>query len=246
MRDEQRRDAELELDAANLGTHQHAQVSIEVRQRLVQQQDDRFLDERARQRHPLALAARELSRPPLQQPADVEQLGHLRDLLLGLSPRDFGQVEREADVLLDAEVRIDRVVLEDEADLPPLRRDVGDILLAEVERAGTGLRKAGHEAERGRLAATRGADDGDELAVGDLEIQVVDGGDGAELDGQSAYPDLHRARTAAPSPPWASRRRCRNPKTSSTGTRPTRLPAESSVQLTVFCSTITYFCSATV
>src|SRR5262249_51462784 len=145
-----------------------------------------------------------------------------------------------------AQVRVDRVVLEDEADLSPLRRDLRDVHLVEEERASPRLGEPGDKAERGRLAAAGRPDDRDELAVGHLEVEVVHGRDGAEFDRQLANADLRLAPTAAPSPPWARRRRWRKPNTSSTGTSPTRLPAESRVQFTVFCSWTMYFCSTTV
>jgi hypothetical protein len=50
-------------------------------------------------------------------------------------------------------------------------------------RAGVDLFEAGEHAQRGGLAATGGADEDEELAVGDLEVELVDGGDvGAGVD----------------------------------------------------------------
>jgi hypothetical protein len=44
-----------------------------------------------------------------------------------------------------------------------------------VNRALCDLLEPGHHAQRGRLAASRGTDEDDELAVGYLQIEVVDG-----------------------------------------------------------------------
>src|SRR5262249_39831795 len=122
VRDEEGRDAEIELDPANLRTQLDSKVCVEVRQRLVQKQDDRFLDEGARQRHALALTSRQLARATMQQIADVEQVGHLADLLPRLAAGHFGEVEGKPNVLAGAQVRVDGVVLEDEADPAALGR----------------------------------------------------------------------------------------------------------------------------
>ena len=49
-----------------------AQLRVEVRQRLVHQHDRRVVDERARDRDALLLAARELMRQPLRERAEAE------------------------------------------------------------------------------------------------------------------------------------------------------------------------------
>ena len=54
--------------------------------------------------------------------------------------------------------------------------EVGDVALADEDarRASTSSRP-GHHAQRGRLAGAGGADEDHELAVGDLEVERVDG-----------------------------------------------------------------------
>ena len=95
-----------------------------------------------------------------------------RDLLLG----DAGDLEREAHVLGDRHVRVQRVVLEHHRDVAVLRRDVGDVAVADEDAARVDLFEAGEHAQRGGLAAAGGADEDEELAVGDLEVELVDGG----------------------------------------------------------------------
>ncbi len=55
--DEDRGHAEFALDAADLGAHREPQPGVEVRQRLVEQQQVRPLDQRAGERHALLLPA---------------------------------------------------------------------------------------------------------------------------------------------------------------------------------------------
>src|SRR5262249_27045825 len=199
----------------------------EIRQRLVEEQDDRFLYQRPGQGDALLLASRHLVRAPPEKLLDVEELGDLCDLRLGLPARHLGQVERKADVLPRAGMRVDRVVLKDKPDLPPLRRYVGHVDVVEQERARARLRETGDKAERGRFPAARWSHDRHQLAVFDLKIEVVDGDHGTVLDRQSANRHLHcsnsfmrftplafyRARTAAPSPPCVTRRFWKKPNT---------------------------------
>ena len=60
--DEDRRDAELALDFAQLDLHRGAQILVERGKRLIEQQHGRIDDQRARQRDALLLAAGELAR----------------------------------------------------------------------------------------------------------------------------------------------------------------------------------------
>jgi hypothetical protein len=55
--DVHRRRAEPALDARHLGAHLHAELGVEVRQRLVHQEALRVADDRAAHRHALPLAA---------------------------------------------------------------------------------------------------------------------------------------------------------------------------------------------
>ena len=74
-------------------------------------------------------------------------------------------------------VRVERVALEHHRDVAVLRRHVVDHAVADEEAPVADLLEPGDAAQRGRLAAARRSDEDEELAVLDLEIQVVDGDD---------------------------------------------------------------------
>ena len=71
-------DAELLLDAADLGAHLLAQLGVQVGERLVHQQHLRLHHQRARQRHALLLPAGELVGRAVLQPGQLHQLQHTR------------------------------------------------------------------------------------------------------------------------------------------------------------------------
>ena len=81
VRDEQRRDAELAVQLLDLQPRLRAQLGVEVRQRLVEQEHLRLAHDRAAHRHALALAARELARLARQEWRELQDVGRLVDAL---------------------------------------------------------------------------------------------------------------------------------------------------------------------
>ncbi len=66
----------LALDAPDLVAHRHPRRGVERRQRLVEQQRVRLEHQRASERDALLLAAGELRRQPLGEPAEADLLEH--------------------------------------------------------------------------------------------------------------------------------------------------------------------------
>ena len=79
MRDVDERDPDLVLDALQLELHLLAELQVERAERLVEQEDARVVDERARERDALLLAARELLRLALPRTLEADELEHLGD-----------------------------------------------------------------------------------------------------------------------------------------------------------------------
>src|SRR5690606_2830116 len=69
----------------------------------------------------------------------------------------------------------ERVALEDHGEVAVLGFDVGDVVATDGEGARRDLLEPGDEPQRRRLAATRGADEHEELAVVDVEGEAVEG-----------------------------------------------------------------------
>ena len=70
------RRAQAAVEKRELGARTRAEQRIEVRQRLVEQERARFADDGAAERHALALAARELGGPAIEQCVDSEGGGY--------------------------------------------------------------------------------------------------------------------------------------------------------------------------
>ena len=170
------RRAEALLQPEDLGTRLDAQRCVEVGERLVHEERLRLADDRPPERDPLALAAGELLRLALEEVAELERVGGLPDTPVDLGLGHAVVAKAEGEVVVHRHVWIEGVRLEDHGHVPSARRDVVDDAVADEDPAARDLLESGEHPQRGRLAAARRADEDEELAVGDVDAEVVDGG----------------------------------------------------------------------
>ncbi len=170
-----RRRADFLVHLLDLGAHLHAQLGVEIGQRLVEQEHLGIAHDGAPHGDTLALAAGELLGLAVEQLGDVEDLRRMLDALVDLRLWRLLQLQAERHVLVDVHVRIERVVLEHHGDVPVLGRHVVDDVAADRDVATRDLLEAGDHAERRALAAAGRPDQHDELLVGDVEIDAADG-----------------------------------------------------------------------
>ena len=169
-------DAETPLQRGDLGAGGHAQLRVEVRQRLVHQEHLRLAHDGAAHGDALPLTAGEGLRFAGKEVLEPQQVGGLPDPLLPFRLGHVLHLQREAHVVGDGHVRVEGVVLEDHRDVAILRRQVGDVAVTDEDRTRVDLLEAGEHAERSGLAAAGGADEDHELAVGDFQVELVDCG----------------------------------------------------------------------
>ena len=161
------------VEPGELGAGLDAQLGVEVRERLVHEEHGRLADDRPAERDALALAARQFLRLAVEVPADVEDVGRFLDPSLDVRLGHLAQLQPEGEVVADGHVRIERVALEDHRDVAILGGHVVDDPLADPQLAGGDLLEPGDHPQAGRLAAARRPDQDHELAVVDLEVEVV-------------------------------------------------------------------------
>ena len=158
----------------DLGAHVHAQLRVEVRQRLVEQEDTGLAHQRAAHGHALALAAGELRGAAVEQMVDLQRLGDLLHGPLPLRLRDLAHLHAEGDVLLHRHVRIERVGLEHHGDVALARVQVVDAPAADADLAlGHGIQPGDHVEQRG-LAAAGGADQHQKLARVHADVDALE------------------------------------------------------------------------
>jgi hypothetical protein len=201
----------VELDelAAGLGP----QLRVEVRQRLVHEERERLAHHGPAERDALALTAREGRGVPVEQlleaedPGDaVDPLGDARALLDAaarepvddrnvLPPRQVLHDEREAHVPADRHVRVQGIALEHESQVAVAGLEVLRLLAVDPDDPRAERLQARDHPQQGRLAASGGSEEHEEVAVLDLEAHVVDRGEVAERAGHMLQRDLRdRAR----------------------------------------------------
>jgi len=135
------------------------------------------MDQRAGDRDPLQLAAAQLLRQARAEAGEADGVEHARHAPV-VALRE--QHQRQRDVLRHVQVRQHVESLEHEADMlaAPQRARLGveraDVGAVVPHRAGIPAVEAGHAVEQGRFADARFAHDRDELAVGDIERDVLE------------------------------------------------------------------------
>ena len=173
--------AEPLLEALDLRAHRHAQLRVEVGQRLVHEERGRFADDRPGEGDPLALPAGELARSARQEVVHLEGARDPQDGVLPLPRVDLAHLERVGDVLGHGQVGVQGVALEDHGDVTASRRAVRHVLPGDDHAAGGRAFQACDDPQRRRLAAARRSEQHDELAVLDAQVEVLQDADGVEL-----------------------------------------------------------------
>ena len=166
MRDQHSRDAARAQEIGHGASGAGAQAGVKRRERLVEKHEPRPPRQRPRQRDALLLATGDLVGLAGQHVLlEANHLEELRDLLVATG-RVFRQ--SKANILRDRQVRKQRTVLRDNADVPQMGGHERDgrrqACLAELDGAGIGCVEAGDHAQQRRLARARGADNGEAAA----------------------------------------------------------------------------------
>jgi hypothetical protein len=132
------------------------------------------------ERHPLLLAARELTRRAPPQALQADELQRVRHPRTDLRARHAGRPQAERHVLEHRHVREQRVGLEHRAGGAGVRRYAVDDLGPDPDGALVRVVEAADDPQGGRLAAARGPEQRRQLAGLGRDRHVVDGGGGTE------------------------------------------------------------------
>ena len=175
----------LVVQLADLLPDRRAAGGVEAGGRLVEEEDARLVDQRRAEVEPAAHAARVGAHPPVGGVGEADAGDQRVTALLRLGLRDSVQRRLELHQLAARHQRVERGLLERDADRAPhLRR-----LLDHVEaghRGATARRpqQRGQHPDRRRLAGAVRPEEGVDLARGDLEVHALHGPDAA---GEGAF-----------------------------------------------------------
>ncbi len=163
------------VQLGDLGPRLHAQLGIQVRKRLVHEEDGRFTDNGPAQGHALSLTTRELLGLAVQQVLDAQNAAGFLHASLDLGLGRLAQLEAKGHVVIDRHVGIERIALEHHGDVSILGGHIVHHAVTDADDALGDLLQAGEHAQAGGFAAARGADKDEELFVLNENIQVLYG-----------------------------------------------------------------------
>ena len=162
------------MQLGDFGTHLHAQLSVQVGQRFVEQEDLRLTDDSTAKSNTLTLAAGQSLRLTVQQVVNAQNAGSFFHAALDFVLGGLAQLQAERHVVEHGHVRIQRVVLEHHRDIAILRSNVVNQLVADIQFAVGDFFQASNHAQGGGLAAAGRADQNDKFLVLDVEVEVAD------------------------------------------------------------------------
>ena len=151
-----------------------AQLVVEIGERLVEKHELGALDEGARQRRALLLAAREFERRAIEKARQLHQLGRLLHLVRNDRFRLLLKAQGRGDVLEDREGRIVDELLIDHGDVALAHGNPGHVAPVHHDRSRCRLVQPGHQAHQGRLAGKRRPEQDIDAAPGKLQRNVHD------------------------------------------------------------------------
>ena len=164
-----------------LDAHLDAQFGVEVRQWLVEQEHLRVPHDRPPEGDALALTARQLPGLALQEFLNAEDLGRVLHALGDVGAVEFPHFQAKGHIVVDAHMRVERVVLKHHRDVAIHRRQIVDDLVVDQDAARGDRLEPGDHPQCRRLAAARRTDKDHEFLVVDTEVDVLDGVDLVEL-----------------------------------------------------------------
>ena len=162
------------LNAADLELHLFAQPPVQGTEGFVHQHQVGLEHQRPGDGDALLLAAGQLPRPAVLEALQLHEIQRTLHPLGPFRSRQVAHFQRERQVAAYRHVREQRVVLEHHADTAFVRGKVlyGDAV--DEDRAGGSVLEPGEHHETRRLAGSRGTEQGQEFALVDLEVQILD------------------------------------------------------------------------
>ena len=200
VRDVENRHAERLLQALDLELHLLAKLAVEGTEWLVHERQSGFEHHRPGEGDALLLPAAQLAREAVVVALELHEPERLVDPASGLRFRHAAHLQRKADVLGDAHVREQGIVLEHHADVALEGWKAGHLAIADDDRSARHLLEAGDHHQRRRLARTAGPEQRHELTGRDVEADVVDGDDVVVRLGEPV--EAHRGAAPHHASPW--------------------------------------------
>ena len=116
------------MHGLQLQLHFLAHLQVQRAERLVKEEDIRLIDDGPGDGDPLLLPAGQRGDPALLKSFQIHHFQHIPDLLPDLMLRQMLQVQSERDIIIDIQVREQRIPLKHRIDRSFVGRKLADIL----------------------------------------------------------------------------------------------------------------------
>src|SRR5689334_2065933 len=176
MSDEDEGDAELALQRLEFELHLATQVGIERRERLIEQKQAGPLDQGACQGNALLLASADAGGLEFCLGSHLDHGQGLLDARGDRVCRTRLDSKPVSNVVFDAEVRKQGVMLKDSVDAAEIGRKQVEALSGHVNFAAAGGFKAGDDAQQSSFSRAAFAEDGKKFSFGHVERDVAQDG----------------------------------------------------------------------
>ena len=163
------------VDLLQLDLHVLAQLFVERAERFIHQHERWLEHQGARQRDALLLSARKLRRLAILELLQSHHFERALDARPNIGLWRLPHRERKGDVVFDAHMGEERVVLENHADIAFIRRKPIDRLAGEGDHALARPFEPGQHVQGCRLAGTGWTEECQEFAAPNGQVQPFDG-----------------------------------------------------------------------
>ena len=167
------RSAKSVMKLGDLSSHLNTELSIQVGQRLVHQEDLRVTDNSTAHSNTLSLTAGKSLRLSVKELVKVKDLSSFFDLLLDLFLRNLAKLKTECHVIKNCHMRIQSVVLEDHRDIAVLRLYIVHELAVDLELAACDILKTCDHTKCCGLSASGRTYENDEFLVSDFKVEIL-------------------------------------------------------------------------
>ena len=161
------------LHPTNFHAHLHAKLCIQVRQRLIEEQNLRTYDHRSGQCNTLLLATGKLGRSAIRHRGQVHCSKCNIDLFLDFRCALLSQMQAVGHILTHAQVREQRVGLEHHRHGSLVRWDNHHVFAIEHDLTRSRIFEARNHTQGRGLAAARGPKKGDEFTGVNIQVDVI-------------------------------------------------------------------------
>ena len=196
--------AALAEDAGQFLAQLLTELVVEIGERLVEQHEVGALDQRARDRGALLLAAGELGGQPVEHRLEAQHAGGLCDAPLDFLASNARDPQGRCDVLAHGQRRVIDELLVDHGDRALAHGHAGDVAAFQRDPAGGRPLEAGHEAHQRRLACEGRAQQDVHGAALERHRDVGDDVVGADPQSEMLENQAHAARSAGATSRMAS------------------------------------------